>query len=179
MPRWLVPREPIRKVQRLKSLCVGVISISLGAAADYLLQSSLSSLLRNFSSITMSGPRPALRFPVYQIDFSAVASGKRVAATKRRIRWYVKTTVKTTRIVSYVKRSLVMACVQLVSCLHISRISHTKPNTIHHSLDTHSTGVLDSPIEMLSVLERLVRTVAVRNTTLLLFGRLPPVSARL
>lgn len=29
----------------------------------------------------------ALRFPVYQIDFSAVAAGKRVAATKRRIRW--------------------------------------------------------------------------------------------
>ena len=28
-------------------------------------------------------------FPVYQIDFSAVAAGKRVAATKRRIRWYV------------------------------------------------------------------------------------------
>lgn len=31
----------------------------------------------------------AFRFPVYQIDFSAVAAGKRVAATKRRIRWYV------------------------------------------------------------------------------------------
>ena len=29
----------------------------------------------------------AFRFPVYQIDFSAVAAGKRVAATKRRIRW--------------------------------------------------------------------------------------------
>lgn len=28
-------------------------------------------------------------FPVYQIDFSAVAAGKRVAATKRRVRWYV------------------------------------------------------------------------------------------
>lgn len=27
------------------------------------------------------------RFPVYQIDFSAVASGKRIATTKRRIRW--------------------------------------------------------------------------------------------
>eukprot|EP00567_Pseudictyota_dubia_P009033 CAMPEP_0197460968 /NCGR_PEP_ID=MMETSP1175-20131217/55285_1 /TAXON_ID=1003142 /ORGANISM="Triceratium dubium, Strain CCMP147" /LENGTH=293 /DNA_ID=CAMNT_0042996149 /DNA_START=337 /DNA_END=1215 /DNA_ORIENTATION=+ len=27
------------------------------------------------------------RFPVYQIDFTAVASGKRVAATKRRVRW--------------------------------------------------------------------------------------------
>lgn len=27
------------------------------------------------------------RFPVYQIDFTAVAAGKRVAATKRRIRW--------------------------------------------------------------------------------------------
>ena len=31
----------------------------------------------------------AIQFPVYQIDFSAVAAGKRVAATKRRIRWYV------------------------------------------------------------------------------------------
>lgn len=28
-----------------------------------------------------------IQFPVYQIDFSAVAAGKRVAATKRRIRW--------------------------------------------------------------------------------------------
>lgn len=25
--------------------------------------------------------------PVYQIDFSAVAAGKRVASTKRRVRW--------------------------------------------------------------------------------------------
>eukprot|EP00539_Tryblionella_compressa_P012479 CAMPEP_0178825718 /NCGR_PEP_ID=MMETSP0746-20121128/6373_1 /TAXON_ID=913974 /ORGANISM="Nitzschia punctata, Strain CCMP561" /LENGTH=588 /DNA_ID=CAMNT_0020487505 /DNA_START=272 /DNA_END=2038 /DNA_ORIENTATION=- len=29
----------------------------------------------------------ASRYPVYQLDFSAVASGKRVATTKRRIRW--------------------------------------------------------------------------------------------
>jgi hypothetical protein len=29
----------------------------------------------------------SVEFPVYQIDFSAVAAGKRVAATKRRIRW--------------------------------------------------------------------------------------------
>mmetsp|Transcript_80181 Transcript_80181/g.120511 ORF Transcript_80181/g.120511 Transcript_80181/m.120511 type:complete len:620 (+) Transcript_80181:131-1990(+) len=29
----------------------------------------------------------ALKFPVYQIDFSAAAAGKRVAATKRKIRW--------------------------------------------------------------------------------------------
>jgi hypothetical protein len=28
-------------------------------------------------------------FTVYQIDFSAVASGKRVATTKRKVRWYV------------------------------------------------------------------------------------------
>lgn len=28
-------------------------------------------------------------FPVYQIDFAAVQAGKRMAATKRRIRWYV------------------------------------------------------------------------------------------
>ncbi len=27
------------------------------------------------------------RFPCYQIDFTAVASGKMVATTKRRIRW--------------------------------------------------------------------------------------------
>ncbi|GKY96022.1 hypothetical protein MPSEU_000562700 [Mayamaea pseudoterrestris] len=32
-------------------------------------------------------PAKTMRFPAYQIDFSAVASGKRVAATKRRIRW--------------------------------------------------------------------------------------------
>eukprot|EP00550_Attheya_septentrionalis_P013364 CAMPEP_0198304282 /NCGR_PEP_ID=MMETSP1449-20131203/57319_1 /TAXON_ID=420275 /ORGANISM="Attheya septentrionalis, Strain CCMP2084" /LENGTH=591 /DNA_ID=CAMNT_0044006801 /DNA_START=61 /DNA_END=1836 /DNA_ORIENTATION=+ len=29
----------------------------------------------------------AARFPIYQIDFTAVASGKRIATTKRRIRW--------------------------------------------------------------------------------------------
>lgn len=32
----------------------------------------------------------ALQFPVYQIDFTAAAAGKRVAATKRRVRWYVR-----------------------------------------------------------------------------------------
>ena len=29
----------------------------------------------------------SVRFPVYQIDFSAVACGKNVASSKRRIRW--------------------------------------------------------------------------------------------
>jgi hypothetical protein len=37
----------------------------------------------------MSSRPLAMQFPVYQIDFSAVAAGKRVAATKRRIRWCV------------------------------------------------------------------------------------------
>ena len=37
----------------------------------------------------MSSRPLAMQFPMYQIDFSAVAAGKRVAATKRRIRWYV------------------------------------------------------------------------------------------
>jgi hypothetical protein len=27
--------------------------------------------------------------PPYQIDFTAIAAGKRIANTKRRIRWYV------------------------------------------------------------------------------------------
>jgi hypothetical protein len=27
------------------------------------------------------------KYPVYQIDFACVAAGKRVASTKRRIRW--------------------------------------------------------------------------------------------
>jgi len=35
----------------------------------------------------MSSPSKVFRFPVYQIDFSAVAAGKHVAASKRRIRW--------------------------------------------------------------------------------------------
>jgi hypothetical protein len=35
----------------------------------------------------MSSRPLAIQFPIYQIDFSAVAAGKRVAATKRRIRW--------------------------------------------------------------------------------------------
>jgi hypothetical protein len=29
----------------------------------------------------------AQRFPVYQIDFTSIASGKKIAGTKRRIRW--------------------------------------------------------------------------------------------
>jgi hypothetical protein len=33
------------------------------------------------------------RYPAYQIDFTAVAAGKRVAATKRRVRWYVTDSV--------------------------------------------------------------------------------------
>ena len=31
--------------------------------------------------------RPDGTYPVYQIDFTAVASGKRIASTKRRVRW--------------------------------------------------------------------------------------------
>ena len=34
-----------------------------------------------------SGQAWANRFPVYQIDFQAVASGKHIAATKRKVRW--------------------------------------------------------------------------------------------
>jgi hypothetical protein len=43
----------------------------------------------------MSSRPLAIQFPVYQIDFSAVAAGKRVAATKRRIRWYVQKKIVT------------------------------------------------------------------------------------
>ena len=32
----------------------------------------------------------AQRFPVYQIDFTSIASGKTISKTKRRIRWYVR-----------------------------------------------------------------------------------------
>ena len=32
------------------------------------------------------------RGQTYQIDFTAVASGKRIASSKRRVRWYVTTT---------------------------------------------------------------------------------------
>jgi hypothetical protein len=35
---------------------------------------------------------PRGRAPVYQIDFMAVQSGKRIASTKRRIRWFVAAT---------------------------------------------------------------------------------------
>lgn len=37
--------------------------------------------------ISMTGKNWSSRFAVYQIDFSAVASGKRIAGSKRRIRW--------------------------------------------------------------------------------------------
>ena len=32
----------------------------------------------------------AQRFPVYQIDFTSIASGKTISKTKRRIRWCVR-----------------------------------------------------------------------------------------
>jgi hypothetical protein len=42
-----------------------------------------------FKASQMASPRGAwsAKFPVYQLDFTAIASGKRVASTKRRIRW--------------------------------------------------------------------------------------------
>ena len=46
------------------------------------LDSLLACLLESLHSL------PAMsRTAIYQIDFSAVAAGKRVAASKRRIRW--------------------------------------------------------------------------------------------
>lgn len=39
----------------------------------------------NNNTALAAGRRPTL----YQIDFTAVASGKRIATTKRRVRWYV------------------------------------------------------------------------------------------
>jgi hypothetical protein len=38
---------------------------------------------------TTQHPSQAKHPKVYQIDFTAVASGKRIASTKRRVRWYV------------------------------------------------------------------------------------------
>jgi hypothetical protein len=34
-----------------------------------------------------TGAAYATRYPVYLIDFTAVASGKKIAGTKRRVRW--------------------------------------------------------------------------------------------
>lgn len=39
------------------------------------------------SAVQSSRSKWSNRFPVYQIDFTAVASGKRVATSKRRVRW--------------------------------------------------------------------------------------------
>jgi hypothetical protein len=40
--------------------------------------------------VNIPGSPSTARVPqVYQIDFTAVASGKRIASTKRRVRWYV------------------------------------------------------------------------------------------
>ena len=41
-------------------------------------------------SVNTPGSPSTGRVPqVYQIDFTAVASGKRIASSKRRVRWYV------------------------------------------------------------------------------------------
>jgi hypothetical protein len=45
-------------------------------------------LIEDGETMATSPKSWSARFPVYQIDFAAAASGKRVAATKRRIRWY-------------------------------------------------------------------------------------------
>lgn len=47
------------------------------------------SIVERLAWTMASSPSKIFRFPVYQIDFSAVAAGKRLAATKRRVRWYV------------------------------------------------------------------------------------------
>jgi hypothetical protein len=39
--------------------------------------------------VSTQHPSQAKHPKVYQIDFTAVASGKRIASTKRRVRWYV------------------------------------------------------------------------------------------
>lgn len=38
-------------------------------------------------TVDASRPSQAAQPQVYQIDFTAVASGKRIASTKRRVRW--------------------------------------------------------------------------------------------
>ena len=49
--------------------------------------------MSSYGAMVPAGPRPHVahsnaRVPVvYQIDFTAVASGKRIASTKRRVRW--------------------------------------------------------------------------------------------
>jgi hypothetical protein len=40
-------------------------------------------------SAPVSPTNYAKMYPVYQIDFQAVAAGKRIATTKRRVRWCV------------------------------------------------------------------------------------------
>jgi len=38
-------------------------------------------------TMAMSSGQPGPIPPVYQIDFAAVAAGKRIKSTKRRVRW--------------------------------------------------------------------------------------------
>jgi len=65
-----------------------VIIIIVVAGIDQVIQRTY----QQPTSITMSSPYASprggnTRAPVYQIDFTAVASGKRIASTKRRVRW--------------------------------------------------------------------------------------------
>jgi hypothetical protein len=74
------------------------LNTDLLAAADIAGEGSI--IIETIMSVS---PSKAFRFPVYQIDFSAVASGKRVAATKRRIRWYVRARISSMRFAIYIR----------------------------------------------------------------------------
>lgn len=65
------------------------------------------------SMVPHGAPNDSLltRFTVYQIDFSAVASGKRIATTKRRIRWCVMCAVIViVNTYQYILPILIMTC---------------------------------------------------------------------
>ena len=89
----------------------------------------------------------AQRFPVYQIDFTSIASGKVVSKTKRRIRWYV-------RVINFI-------C--FVPSAHLSIYSLTL--LFIASFSSHQLGASAFRTETRSMPVRPARPAAERSTT--------------
>lgn len=114
-------------------------------------------------------PSRNMNTTVYQIDFSAVAAGKRLASTKRRIRWYVKfqsTSIFSPRHSTNETSSLLF------------RINFCSNNSLSHDQFFSYLGALGTQTTRLWPKEGLGRTVVARNMKSPLCGQLPRANAR-
>ena len=106
-----------------------------------------------------------IRSPVYQIDFTAVDAGKRIASTKRRIRWYVPSLSRSLKLPMVLNRIFQRFIFTLLSLMHIHR-SHD----FDYLILSLYIGDLDLPIKMRWQPVKREPRVVEKNTTLPSFG---------